>query len=373
MIRVKVKNICIYLATILITLRLNLLLTQRSIDEGFSNFLFISACLLILIQIFTSKYTVMQLFMLVVLTLVIVKITLVTGSNILLFMLFFVYAIQDIDLVKIIYIYTFITTSLFIYTVMNSLFTGTNISLYGGWRENVGLEERYIFGFVHPNTLQGTYFRVVVGLIFCCKNKKWINKLIICCVLGGFLLFTFSKSRAGFLVLLIYLVTFLMTKGLQKIIELKKLAFIYEIIYIFIVFFTLYSCYTYGKNKIIVLIDSVLTGRFMLASRIINKVSLSIWGNYLPRDYVIDCGITATLVIYGILFFIIVLFIYLIGIKKAVNDGDAFIVATIVSFIFYSMIEDVYANIFLNLGFLFCMNYTVLTKKSKYNVTLKGK
>lgn len=43
MIRVKVKNICIYLATILITLRLNLLLTQRSIDEGFSNFLFISA------------------------------------------------------------------------------------------------------------------------------------------------------------------------------------------------------------------------------------------------------------------------------------------------------------------------------------------
>ena len=128
MIRVKVKNICIYLATILITLRLNLLLTQRSIDEGFSNFLFISAFLLILIQIFTSKYTVMQLFMLVVLTLVIVKITLVTGSNILLFMLFFVYAIPDIDLVKIIYIYTFITTSLFIYTVMNSLFTGTNIS-----------------------------------------------------------------------------------------------------------------------------------------------------------------------------------------------------------------------------------------------------
>ena len=119
MIRVKVKNICIYLATIIITLRLNLLLTQRSIDEGFSNFLFISAFLLILIQIFTSKYTVMQLFMLVVLTLVIVKITLVTGSNILLFMLFFVYAIPDIDLVKIIYIYTFITTSLFIYTVMN--------------------------------------------------------------------------------------------------------------------------------------------------------------------------------------------------------------------------------------------------------------
>ena len=192
-------------------------------------------------------------------------------------------------------------------------------------------------------------------------------------MLVGFLLFTFSKSRAGFLVLLIYLVTFLMTKSLQKIIELKKLAFIYEIIYIFIVFFTLYSCYTYGKNKIIVLIDSVLTGRFMLASRIINKVSLSIWGNYLPRDYVIDCGITATLVIYGILFFIIVLFIYLIGIKKAVNDGDAFIVATIVSFIFYSMIEDVYANIFLNLGFLFCMNYTMLTMKSKYNVTLKGK
>ena len=100
-------------------------------------------------------------------------------------------------------------------------------------------------------------------------------------MLVGFLLFTFSKSRAGFLVLLIYLVTFLMTKGLQKIIELKKLAFIYEIIYIFIVFFTLYSCYTYGKNKIIVLIDSVLTGRFMLASRIINKVSLSNMGELL--------------------------------------------------------------------------------------------
>lgn len=100
MIRVKVKNICIYLATILITLRLNLLLTQRSIDEGFSNFLFISAFLLILIQIFTSKYTVMQLFMLVVLTLVIVKITLVTGSNILLFMLFLFMQSQILILLK---------------------------------------------------------------------------------------------------------------------------------------------------------------------------------------------------------------------------------------------------------------------------------
>lgn len=282
-----------------------------------------------------------------------------------------IYALRGIDLAKLIKCYTIAACLFFIMVIGYSLITGENIGLYEGFRIERGYEYRYTFGFIHPNSLQAVYMKLVCGLILSNWGKRNREFKYFMLETGNLILFLFSDSRTGFIVLTMIL---LMAFGMKYVIRMFKprgFLFIISVFDIFVIGFTVFACFFYTKYEWVKWISSLITGRFELAYRFIREFPVRFLGidiTFIDKyrfenEQILDCGIINTLLHFGLFVFMVSIVIYIVGSRKMWREDNYAGMIVAAGFILYSVMENVYFDIFANLGLILCCYYVVNGKK----------
>ena len=76
-----------------------------------------------------------------------------------------------------------------------------------------------------------------------------------------------------------------------------------------------------------------------------------------------DCGIINTLLHFGLFVFMVSIVIYIVGSRKMWREDNYAGMIVAAGFILYSVMENVYFDIFANLGLILCCYYVVNGKK----------
>lgn len=278
-----------------------------------------------------------------------------------------VYALRDIDINKLIKSYSGVMLLFFVAVMCYSLFTGEHLGSYTEYRIERGYEYRYTFGFVHPNSLHGMYLRIACALLLTQWGRKHRRMKYIFLEVGNYLLFLFSDSRTGFIILTMVLLISFVTEYIITEFRRRRYLDIIRIFNIGIIAFTIFASINLKNFKVLVWLDSLCTGRFDMANRFLQKFPITFWGTditYIDKSryaapQVLDCGIISTLLHYGVLVFGISIIIYMVGLKKIWRQYDNVAMAIVTGFITYSIFENSYSNIFTNLGLLLCCYYIV--------------
>lgn len=280
-----------------------------------------------------------------------------------------VFALNKIELNRLVKYYTIIMVLFFILVVGHSLITRENIGIYAGFRFERGYEYRYTFGFIHPNSLQGMYMRMTCGLILTEWGKSNKRLKYILLEIINIILFSFSDSRTGFIVTTVVLIMAFFTDDIIRI--FSKKFFLYSMCFmgLGIIIFTLIASVFYKKSELLRWISSLINGRFDFANRFLDRYPVRMFGidiDEYARILTLDCGIMNTLLHYGIVVFIVSILIYMIGIRRMWKKNYYIGMVVTGGYIMYSVLENVYFNPFTNLGLILCC-YFVINYNNKLN------
>lgn len=351
------KNI-VYLGIGLIIFKYNITFSVIKLLPELSTMLMIIGILCFLPNMISQSYSKKQ-FIFLIICLMYALINLKNnGDDLILIIVIFGWGLKNIDRHKMLDVY-FITTSIcFIFIILYSLYTGKGLVLSAAYREENIFVTRYTLGFSHPNSLQGTYLRIVTSFVlssFCKKNRKrkyFILELI------NIYLFYLSNSRAGFIVSSLVLLLSFMEDSVVKFLKTKVFCNVMLGSIVSVVLFTVYATYNYYKNSFLILINQAITGRFQHAYKFTSRYSVTLLGtdiSALSKIFTLDCGIISTLLNYGIVGFLIALFVYLYGVKKMWEKKEYTNIIVVLCCVIYSVIESIYVNPFVNIGLLTCM------------------
>ena len=235
------------------------------------------------------------------------------------------------------------------------------------WRSG-SFDTRYSLGFGHPNVLQLSLF-IIIALYLYLKGKKAIFFQYILLVLVNFLIYSFSKSRTGFICTLgLISVHFFFNKIVKKP-NAKKLCKMSLITLVFLMIFSYITGVFYGSNSIITKLDYFFNGRIRYSNYYLTTYGFSLFGNgkvLTDLNSILDNGYILMFVQYGVIGILLV-FGFLSRIIKSdffKNDYNLFIIS-IFMFI-YLFNESFTPNIFMNFILLFYSK--ILFKNNVYNV-----
>lgn len=278
-----------------------------------------------------------------------------------------IYALRSTDFAELVKCYTVVACLFFVLVIGYSLITGENIGLYEGFRIERGYEYRYTFGFIHPNSLQGMYMKLVCGLILTRWGGKNGRLKYIILEAGNLILFLFSNSRTGFMVLSVILVMCFGAENFTKIINKRFFLYLISGLNIIIICFTLFASFFYSRFGWLKWVSALVTGRFEYASWFINEFPVRLFGidiTFIDKyrfasEQILDCGIISILLHFGVIMFVTSVAIYMTGIRKMWEDQKYIGMIVVSGFILYSVMENIYFNIFTNLGLILCCYYFV--------------
>lgn len=130
---------------------------------------------------------------------------------------------------------------------------------------------RYAFGYSHPNLAHSTFDIIVIMWLYLYNTK--INLVNIATLeILNYILYKYTASRTGFLLLAIFLLIAYILKKKENF--QKKLPKYLNIVFILLILCSILFAIGYGKVSIVNKLDVVLTGRIKYMSILIN--------NYLP-------------------------------------------------------------------------------------------
>lgn len=174
------------------------------------------------------------------------------------------------------------------------------------------------------------------------------------------LLYYYTKSRTGLVCITLFLfVCFWIqkTKGKSSESLIPKALLFLEM---GAILFDLIAVYTYGKSKALVALDYVLTGRFSLAYRMFDYVDWSLFGANIQAEqlpFSLDNSLWYVILMQGIILFLLLTILYCwsvwkFGIEKRYLEANI-----ILAFTLYSICENMYSALFLNLGLILACYY----------------
>lgn len=284
-----------------------------------------------------------------------------------------VYALKDIDYDKLIKSYSAVIVLFFTAIVGYSLWTGEHLGRYLEYRVERGYEYRYMFGFIHPNSLQGMYMQLVCGLLLCSWGKHRKSRKYILLEIINLLFFLFSNSRTGLLVVTIVLFICFISDWMIKQFGRKAFLHSISILNVGVIAFTIFASVCYKNFDFLKRISSLVTGRFDYANRFLTRFPICLFGreiiykNKYGYELILDCGIIDTLLHCGLIVFMVSVAIYLLGIKQMWEDCNYTGMIVVTGYLIYSMLENVYFSIFINFGLVLCCYYVSNTKRLRRN------
>lgn len=203
-------------------------------------------------------------------------------------------------------------------------------------------ELRYSFGFKHPNTFG--YYILMLFMEFTYLRFNKFNKMNLICLIAlafiSFYLIEFSSSRTSEFCLIIFVLLYIIMYIKYKFFNKRM---INKLLYFLFPFFTILSILLvvlFSKgNSVAYNIDSLLTGRIKLFSYYWSNYPITLLGNNVNYIDTLDNIYVMLLVNFGIVGWILYLYIYNRIFKSAANNNDNIMIIIYIVFLIYGFME----------------------------------
>ncbi len=346
------KNTLFYIGSTIIILKYAMSSTNYPFDNPTGHMLVGIGLACFVMKIILTKYTLRQGICFLVLLLAAYLVLVQSGDDALVVSLVMGIAMKDTDLRTFFKIWTVLYLFIFLFTVGQSLSDSQIIYNIGRYDQDFGGDgmtevSRYSFGFSHPNALQGTFFRIICGVLLLTDSKM----VLVFAELLNVFLYTYSKSRTGFLCITVLILGFAAIKRYGRGFPekwLRRIAMTAELI---IVFCDLFIVLTYGKYPFLIWIDLLATGRFSLAYRLKRVVPYTLFGCDIfeyDAPFTIDNGIWLVILSYGLVTFAGFFMAYIYALNKLCSGNNYRAIVVIITCTMYSVSEATFGNLFIS-------------------------
>lgn len=233
------------------------------------------------------------------------------------------------------------------------------------YRQEMGFVKRFCFGYSHPNLVHSTFSTII--FLFGYIYYKKINVLVIIILESlNYLLYNYTLSRTGFIILTLYLIFILLFKNfniIRKIVPkmLKYAMFIFILISVVL-------AYTYSNNEFVKQLDTLLTGRINYINVLIKNYAIPIIGSdYYNNVVIFDNGYFSMFYEGGLL--ATIWFVYYLTktnqfLIKENKDKEMLLM---LFFLFYCMFESYFMSVLMNPSLIFICDY-IFDEKEKNNL-----
>ena len=187
--------------------------------------------------------------------------------------------------------------------------------------EKLGLGHifRWDLGFSHPNVLHISYLALAAFIIYN-LGEKYNWKYMLLLMAGNLFIFLYSVSYTGILVTTLYLGMAWYVSVRKRLCRIEYL--LLELVFPVCLFLSFFSA-LFLPEKIFQIMNKVFSNRLILARYYLVPEKIKLWGNNLEQIttsmYTLDNAYLFSFIIYGILFFVIIVFSYLILIHKFIK------------------------------------------------------
>lgn len=220
--------------------------------------------------------------------------------------------------------------------------------------------DRYSLGYEHPNVIGKILFQCVLIYFILYKDKykkfDWVIILIL-----NFILFSFTKSRTPFLIVVFSVLGIMMFRIFK---DCKKKKF-YKFITIMPIFMMAISYIIpkyiyplYNKNEIFMKFDSLLQYRLTFSHIYLYRFDSGVFGQPLRKYWsdgyaFLDSGYLNLLLGGGIIFTLLFIIGYYFLTKKLIKDKEDYVLFAIFCILIYSFTENILYSFFYNFTFIY--------------------
>ncbi|OTA44625.1 hypothetical protein BHL89_08470 [Limosilactobacillus reuteri] len=219
----------------------------------------------------------------------------------------------------------------------------------------------YGLGYIHPNNLAQAIF-VLCSLYLCINYDSIKKRKLVVILLIDAISYEVTKSKTSCIILLIIcMLLFLNNDFTSKIIKKFTMPYLSIVIGLSIFGPMLYTFSTGKLQSIVYSLNGYLNGRFVNASNMFISFPITLFGKIINLDYlqrmygynVIDNGYVFLLFDYGIIGFLLIVFLYFYSIRKLIQKNLNVFVLIIVGFLSLGMMENVIRAMFMNFTMIF--------------------
>lgn len=299
------------------------------------------AFLLFCIKILFTKYKVKEWLTLISLTFIACISYLTCEDEYVLRVIAFLFAAKGIELGR---IFRVILVSLLISTLVIAVLSLFNISGSLMETRHFGrgeVETRYMFGFNHANNVHDILW-FMFSLIIMIKKEKLKNLEIILFGIANVVLYMFTRSRTGFLVVMVMIILLVFIRNFRASVTRWCLLVASLITLLSVVFLTIHSSiYNIDNSYIMNKLDPLLNGRLQMVTEHANIKDWTWFPEARSSEYV-DNGFSTVIYCYGIVIGLLLLILILILIHKQFVSRDNYMVVILISTILVLFMESTF-------------------------------
>lgn len=260
----------------------------------------------------------------------------------------------------------------FVLTVTAAIFFDRTGGLLVHEKLSLGPVLRESLGYSHPNVLHVTYIVLMAFVLYVC-GKKSVGKTIALLLIGDLWVFMYSMSYTGLLISFGMIVVYLYFTYRKKR-SIGERILITGILPLCVVVSVL-PIVLDPHGKLYQVLNSALNNRVWAIKVFFDQYEVTLWGQKIIRDnYSLDNSYIYALAWYGILFIVVVGFLYWQMIRQYLKENRSKELAVVITFLIAGLTEQFLFNASIkNITFLFVgeVLFGMLQQKDK-ELTLVG-
>ncbi len=229
-------------------------------------------------------------------------------------------------------------------------------------------------GYSHPNVLHVSYAVLVVLILFGIENNRDRMKAYVWTMLGNFVVFLYSVSYTGFMLVTLFIAFNLYFTYRKKFCRAEKV--LIQCLFPACVLFSLFApLIVEPDTPLFDFLNKVLNRRFYASRLYLQENPLTLLGNriYASHTYALDSSYVTLLLYGGIILFVLVCAGYLYAIYASMKKQDARGLSILLSFAIAGVIEPFLFNLsFKNLSLLIIAGYLFSLCRNGRKVLLCG-
>ena len=299
------------------------------------------AFLLFCIKILFTKYKVKEWLTLISLTFIACISYLTCDDEYVIRVIAFLFAAKGIELDRIfrVILVSVLVSTLVIATLSFFDISGSLMETRHFGRGDV--ETRYMFGFNHANNVHDILW-FMFSLIIMIKKEKLKNLEIILFGIANVVLYMFTRSRTGFLVVMVMIILLVFIRNIRASVTRWCLLVASLITLLSVVFLTIHSSiYNIDNSYIMNKLDPLLNGRLQMVTEHANIKDWTWFPEARSSEYV-DNGFSTVIYCYGIVIGLLLLILILILIHKQFVSRDNYMVVILISTILVLFMESTF-------------------------------
>lgn len=286
----------------------------------------------------------------------------ITDKTLLIMALFMITA-QKIDFEKIVRYDIKIKIFLLVTLVSLSL-----LGVINNYQALINGNFKQAFGFSHPNTFSCFAYVILLEWIYLRFDRltlaDWVLQII--CSL---LVLHFGGGRASGYTYYLILLLFWIAKVWPRVFFSRPVRFLFIFITPIMALLSFLGAYLYSKgNSIMVLLNQVITSRMGMAARFLETYDITLFGQEIEtvstrrarlehvNSLVLDCAYVRCILMYGLLFFILFIVVYMLLFRKILNRKYIPMALFSLYFVILGIGEAYMLNVLYNLTLLFFLN-----------------